>query len=72
MDTQQGHPLSAKANIFSRDPTAHFLCDVLGPLSAAQTGYIPNFYNYVEALMSHRGTIVESAYSKTFFTTNRV
>jgi hypothetical protein len=71
-DTQHRHPLPAKANIFPREPTAHFCCDVLRPLAATQTGYIPNFYNYVEALLSCRGIIVESAYSKTFFTTDRI
>jgi hypothetical protein len=45
---------------------------VLGPLSAGQSGYIPNCYNYVEALMSRRGIIVEAAYSKAFFTTDRI
>jgi hypothetical protein len=44
---------------------------VLGPLSAGQTGYIANCYNYVEALLSTRcGIIVESAYLKAFFTTD--
>jgi hypothetical protein len=71
-DTQNGHPLSTKANIFPREPTAHFRRDVLGPLSAGQSGYIPNCYNYVEALMSRRGIIVEAAYSKAFFTTDRI
>jgi hypothetical protein len=71
-DTQQGHPLSTKANIFPGEPTAHFCRDVLGSLSAGQTGYIPNFYNCVEALLSQRGIIVESACSKTFFTTDRI
>jgi hypothetical protein len=71
-DTQNGHPLSTKANIFRREPTAHFRRDVLGPLSAGQSGYIPNCYNYVEALMSCRGIIVEAAYSKAFFTTDRI
>jgi hypothetical protein len=44
-DTQQGHPLLANANLFRRQPTAHFQRDVLGPLSLAQTGFISNFYN---------------------------
>jgi hypothetical protein len=70
-DTQQGQPLSTKANIFPHEPTAHFCRNMLGPLSAGQTGYIPNFYNYVEALMSWRG-IMESAYLKTYFTPDRV
>jgi hypothetical protein len=50
----------------------HFRQDVLGPLSVAQTGFIPNFYNYVDALMSRRGIIAESAYSQSFFTTDRI
>jgi hypothetical protein len=70
LDTQLGVPLDRMANLFPRQPTKHFHHDVLGPLhlSATATGYLPVFYNYVEALLSRRGILIKSAYSKKFFT----
>jgi hypothetical protein len=66
--------LPPQANLFPRQPTEHFRRDVLGPLhlSAAGPGYLPVFYNYVEALLSRKGILIEAAYSKSFFTTETV
>jgi hypothetical protein len=72
VDSQTGIPLPPKANLFPREPTQHFSRDVLGPLSASQTGYIPNSFNYVKALTSRCGIIVEAAYTKSFFTSDRI
>jgi hypothetical protein len=73
IDIQLGIPLERTANLFPRQPTEHFRRDVLGPLhtSATSTGYLPVFYNYAEALLSRRGILIESAYSKSFFTASR-
>jgi hypothetical protein len=35
-------------------------------------GYVPNFYNYVEALLSRRGILIESAYAKRFFNSDLI
>jgi hypothetical protein len=74
VDSQLGTPLPSTSNLFPRQPTEHFWRDVLSPLhqSATTTGYLPVFYNYTEALLSHRGILIDSAYSKSFFTTERV
>jgi hypothetical protein len=71
-DTQLGQPMRPHANLFPRQPTLHFRRDVLGTPSLAAKGYLPNFYNYVEALLSRQGILIESAYAKTFFTTDRI
>lgn len=72
-NNQLGVTLPASANLFPRQPTEHFRRDVLGPIhsSSGIGGYQPVFYNYVEALLSRKGVLVESAYSKTFFTVER-
>jgi hypothetical protein len=69
-NSQLGCMLPPQANLFPRQPTEHFRRDVLGPLhlSAAGPGYLPVFYNYVEALLSRKGILIEAAYSKSFFT----
>ena len=72
IDSLTGIPLPTKANLFPREPTRHFRRDVLGPISGSQTGYVPNFFNYVEALMSSKGILVESSYTKSFFTSDRI
>ncbi len=43
---------------------------MLGPLhaSATGTGYVPAFYNYVEAPLLRQGILIEAAYYKSFFT----
>jgi hypothetical protein len=73
MDNQLGTMLAPQSNLFPRQPTEHFRRDVLGPLhaSAGATGYTPVFYNYVEALLSRQGILIEAAYSKVFFTAER-
>jgi hypothetical protein len=71
-DTQMGHPLPPQANLFPREPTLHFRRNVLGQPAVANGGCIANFYNYVEALLGRRGIQVESAYSKGFFTSDRI
>jgi hypothetical protein len=70
MVNQLGTMLASQSNLFPRQPTEHFLHNVLGPLhaSAAATGYTPVFYNYVEALLSCQGILIEAAYSKVIFT----
>jgi hypothetical protein len=45
---------------------------MLGPMSTSQVSYIPNFCNYVEALLSGRGILVEAAYAKSFFTADHI
>jgi hypothetical protein len=72
-DPNTGHPLALHSSIFPRQPTEHFRRDVLGPLFTASSlqGYMASFYNYVEALLSRTGVLIESAYAKTFFTAER-
>jgi hypothetical protein len=72
IDSPTGTPMTPKATMLPREPTQHFCRDVLGPLSTSQMGYIPNVFNYVEALMSCQGIIVKAAYTKSFFTSNRI
>jgi hypothetical protein len=70
MDPNTGHPLASQSSVFPRQPTEHFRCDVLGPLftTLSLRGYMASFYNYVEALLSRTGVLIESAYAKMFFT----
>jgi hypothetical protein len=72
-DTHTGVPLPSYANLFPRQPTEHFRRDVLGPLSTSLSsqGYLPGFFNYVEALLNRQGIYGETMYSKTFFTAER-
>jgi hypothetical protein len=70
--TKVGQPLATPANVFPRQPSQHFLHDVLGSLTLSPTGYIPSFYNYVDALLSRCGILVKSAYAKSFFTADRI
>jgi hypothetical protein len=72
-DSRTGQPLPEHAAIFPRQPTEHFRRDVLGPLFTAPSSqhYLASFYNYVEALLSRGGIIIESAYSKHFFSADR-
>jgi hypothetical protein len=65
-------PLATLANLFPCQPSQHFLRDMLGSLTLSPTGVIPNFYNYVDVLLSHRSILVKSAYAKSFFTADRI
>jgi hypothetical protein len=73
MDPTTGQPLPSHANVFPCQPSEHFRRDVLGPLFLTGTlqGYMASYYNYAEALLSRAGVLIESAYSKNFFTAGR-